>query len=35
MNESSSRSHLVLTLHARLRSEPDGLERRGKLHLVG
>jgi hypothetical protein len=29
MNEGSSRSHLVLTLHAVLRSEPDGLERRG------
>ena len=34
MNAGSSRSHLVLTLHAVMRSEPDGSERSGRLHLV-
>ena len=34
MNLGSSRSHLVLTVHAALRSEPEGLAWRGKLHLV-
>ena len=34
MNASSSRSHLVLTVHAVVRSTRDGSERRGKLHLV-
>jgi kinesin family protein C2/C3 len=34
MNATSSRSHLVLTLHATCTAETDGTERCGKLHLV-
>ncbi len=34
MNEASSRSHLVLTLNAAVRVEPDGTESHGRLHLV-
>ena len=34
MNAQSSRSHLVLTLHATCKNEADGVEMRGKLHLV-
>ena len=34
MNASSSRSHLVLTIYATVRSSADGSEHKGKLHLV-